>query len=304
MMGQAKAQGLDTKPSVNASQYVVGQARGIKTQKSVGMSAASAPRGESISNAAGSGTDLQTPEPTKPKQSMNMDLRSTKQSVKEGMLNERPKPLFVVGVNPTPVNIPKMPPPAPKRTSNSEVSHTQGEATKSKRLKINHDGDIPKPTAINRVESEDISEEVDARLREKEAKRNRKEEKKRKRETEGSDAVSVDPVEPDDEADKPKIKKKKKTGDSSQTTVEIPNSPSAEKKTSRKRRLVGLGEESAEPPPEPEGVEKPMKESKKSKDSVAGIETVSKKRIGPDQEEAEGKRNKKRKTARDDMTEV
>ena len=301
MIAQVRAQGIDFKPPKDAPQYEVGQARGTKKQTLAGIRAA---RGENVNGGSGSGTDLQVDESTKPKETMKGDAGSAKQSVKQGKLSEEAKPLYVVDVKPTPVNIPGMPPPALKRTSESEVPPRQTETTKSKKLKTKHDGEMPKATAINKVELEDISEEVDARLREKEERRKRKEEKKRKRGTEDSDAVVADSTEPDLDAEKLK-KRRKKAKDSSQTTVETPNFSLAEKNSSKKRKLEGSGKESAEPTPESEEVEKRKKKSKKSKDGAFGCEAISKKRYESDEEEVAGKeRKKRRKTAKDDGMET
>ena len=167
------------------------------------------------------------------------------------------EPSFFIDSNPTPVNLAGTPDPQMKRAaSNEHDDRMAGEevptfrAKKSKRSKIDHSYAEPAPLADNvdpnensadatssttasasrkvepRIEFEDITAEVDARLAEKEERRKRKLEKKRKRESgnEGGKASleSVADLGPKDKLEcsaqaieeRPKKKKAKKVNSS------------------------------------------------------------------------------------------
>ena len=117
-------------------------------------------------------------------------------------------PYFVIDTNPTPVNIPVNPNRSIKRSMESQ-SPDETAAKKSKKSKTHHGGDPVGLGTEKHVEFEDISGEVDARLKEKEEKRKRKEERKRKRQSESS-IIDTEPVVEVIEAEKPKRKKTKK----------------------------------------------------------------------------------------------
>ena len=95
---------------------------------------------------------------------------------------------FIIDTRPTPVNIRSLSIQPAKRTASPSLETTEGK--RRKKTKIRHDADLPNAEDKDKVQYEDINEEVDARLKEKEAKRKRKEEKKRKRESDGEPLVS------------------------------------------------------------------------------------------------------------------
>ena len=129
---------------------------------------------------------------------------------------EGDNPFFVIDTKPTPVNLPGITTQPVKRSASPPGST---EAKKHKKAKKHHEGEMPKSEDAAKVEYEDISGEVDARMKEKEEKRRRKEEKKkRKRESRGNqtEAAEVHTTSSDTpaagvEAEKPKTKKAKRS---------------------------------------------------------------------------------------------
>lgn len=120
--------------------------------------------------------------------------------------NEGANPHFFVDTKPTPVNLPGV---AYRPLKRSSSPPEPVEATKTKKQKMKHEGSLPVSTETNGAEFEDISAEVDARMKEKEEKRKKKE-KKRKRDTESSSALVNEAPNAVMEVDKPKKKKPKK----------------------------------------------------------------------------------------------
>ncbi len=105
---------------------------------------------------------------------------------------------FVVDTNPPPVDVLGMDKKSKKRPS-AESSPPEPVEKKSKKAKTREE-----PTIV----TEDISAEVDARMKEKEEKRKKKEEKKRRRSSTGSDTAAV-PV--DASVKEPETKKARKS---------------------------------------------------------------------------------------------
>ncbi|KAL9003248.1 MAG: hypothetical protein Q9188_003863 [Gyalolechia gomerana] len=135
--------------------------------------------------------------------------------------------IFFMDSNPTPINLLGAANYSAKRKATPEPV----EANISKKQKKKHDSRTAQPidtleesTEPVKVEFEDISGEVDARLKEKEERRKQKqqakEEKKRKRESEGSSAVIAE-APPATELPKPRNKKIKKSDDSGETPVSL-----------------------------------------------------------------------------------
>lgn len=120
-------------------------------------------------------------------------------------ITEKGKPLFVIDVNPTPVDLGGIAIISPKRGASLGDND---EGKKIKRAKTYHNdndnGTFPPAEAEVEVEFEDISQEVDARLKEKEEKRKRKKEKKRK-----TGAYVPEATATIEEPERPKKKKKK-----------------------------------------------------------------------------------------------
>jgi hypothetical protein len=143
-------------------------------------------------------------------------------------------PYFVVDTQPTPVNIPD------HTTATAETSH------KSKKSKTKHED--PK-TATPIIETEDISAEVEARMKSKEGKRDKKDkkdsikEKKRKRETDDSttlaevtETATAEPVVADASttAEKPKKKKAKKGEEVAEVAADTNGASASVEKKSKK----------------------------------------------------------------------
>ncbi|MCJ1306295.1 hypothetical protein MMC08_009115, partial [Hypocenomyce scalaris] len=158
---------------------------------------------------------------------------------------------FVIDTNPTPVNLPGLSHKPTKRATEDPSPPEPVEQKKSKKVKTKHDGELPGATLANNAEFEDISEEVDARLKEKEVKRRRKEEKKRKRLSEGPAGAVVDAASTEAVTEEPKKKKAKKVqGDAGEDGVVT------------KKRHGSDGEDAVSR----EGQKKKRKKSKKSED--------------------------------------
>lgn len=103
---------------------------------------------------------------------------STERGNNSDAIFEKHDPSFVIDVDPTPVNLAEIATKPPKRGSSIGDNR---QAKKTKKSKIRHnDDEQPFSVANPEVEFEDISQEVDARLKEKEEKRKRKERKRKK----------------------------------------------------------------------------------------------------------------------------
>ena len=207
----AKAKGIDFKPPPDGPQYEMAQAKGVKKSTLAAIRAAKAARGEGSGSGSGSGSEAPTARSTSNGATTNgnkEDVRSDNDTKEDG------NPYFVVDTNPTPVNLPGISHKPAKRASDERSPEEPNGHRKSKKAKSKHDGE-PVATKEKRVEFEDISEEVDARLKEKEEKRKRKDERKRKRVSDEAPSAAPDTAaetaEVVTEVEKPKKKKSKKT---------------------------------------------------------------------------------------------
>ncbi len=156
---------------------------------------------------------------------------------------------FFIDIQPTPVNLPGVPYRPSKRSSSPPEPV---EAKNAKKQKKKHSGELPGSFESNGVEFEDISAEVDARMRAKEEKRKLRE-KKRKRDTEGSSALVEEEPNSATQIDKPKKKKSKKAHGDAPLDEAIP-----------KKRQGEDGEDAGH------GEGKAKKKRKKSKGEAAG----------------------------------
>ena len=238
----AKSQGVEFQPTPDGPQYEFSQAKGAKRGTLAKIQATKAARGEGTGSGSGSGSDVAPP----PVATNGTHLSRQRQDVKsEDDEKEGANPYFVVDTNPTPVNLPGISHKPVKRGSSTEAP-AESAGVKSKKAKTKHDGTVPTGSE-KRVEFEDISGEVDVRMKEKEEKRKRKDEKKRKRES--GESIGLEAV-----ADSEKPKKKK--------TKKLEGETEAGETVSKKRR-GSTGEESLEG----EGSKK-VKKSKKHKEKA------------------------------------
>lgn len=191
----ARAQGVDIKhPDL---EYEIGQARGAKRKKLEEI--------QEITNVRHGGPE---PKPANPSDFHLKNQAAGKNTTEEPVTNGENLG-FVIDVNPTSVNPTGLTTRSPKRSASLSEPIEQKKAKKAKKK---HDGNLPQVTDSQGVEFEDISQEVDARLKEKEEKRKRKETKKRKRVLADS-ATAPAKSSAAAEAEVPKKKKKKKTDD-------------------------------------------------------------------------------------------
>ena len=245
----AKAKGIEFKPAPDGPEYQFGQAKGVKKHTLAKIREAKAARGEGsgsgTGSGSGSGSDTGAP-PAVSNGSTRSKVHSKAKAAEEKAENQSGdgnNPYFVIDVNPTPVNIPGVSVHLPKRTSEGQPEPATVEK-KPKKSKREHEGSLP-GAAEKKVEFEDISGEVDARLKEKEERRKQKEEKKRKRDSDGSTVAQATA-----EIPKPPKKKTKDTVEG-KSTVEGTNT---------KKRVASAEGES------PQDESKPKKKkSKKSK---------------------------------------
>ena len=199
----AKAQGIEFQPTPNGPQYEFSQAKGLKRAPLAKIKAANVARGEGSGSGSGSGSDTAAVR-------VNTNGASATERTEDVKSEEDTKsdtnPYFVIDTNPTPVNLSSNSHHPSKRPADTQLlSELVG--TKSKKSKTKHDRILPNVTD-KRVEFEDITGEVDARMKEKEERRKRKDEKKRKRDSEGS-VVPESASENVIETKKPKKKKSK-----------------------------------------------------------------------------------------------
>ncbi|KAI4236799.1 MAG: hypothetical protein LQ349_002315 [Xanthoria aureola] len=290
---EAKWRGEKSKPE--GVDYELGQSKAPSSLKLEQMRATKA-----APNGAGPGSDTLTPVAPSDANASSKRVRFSDVS------NETSKPegqVFFMDSQPTPIDLPTSLNPSHKRKGSSQDPHAAPEpmeAQPTKRAKTNHADHavklddvyedkqpIPNDTAQTngeaeqapkdfQIEYEDISAEVDQRMKEKEEKRKTKnrptEEKKRKRDSEGSTAGAVESA-AKTELEKPKKKKKKsKTPEDAETAGEV----------SPKKDSMAAGEDVDEG-----AVEKPKKKRKvkaspenatAAKDESAGDESSPKKK--------------------------
>ena len=316
---KAKAEGIELKPQADI-EYNVGQAKGTKRKKLAEMQAAKGLQ-DSSGSASGSGTDA-------PSATNGKKLGFEKSDAKDEVTGAAAQPSFYIDTKPTPVKLPF----SEKNDSKRATSVPEPvEEKKSKKPKKTHDGELPAAPAQGTIETEDISAEVDARMKEKEEKRLRKEEKKRKKEaaaaaenggtedpdtsiiaadakkrkrdSAGSSAAvaGADPaINGEGEAKKPKKKKSKKEKDVDvDANLKLSeHSASAPQTESQKSSATARNE--SQKNSEPADGAKKSKKSKKGKDveqagKVGGDIEPSKKRSKEEAGDGEGKKKRKRR---------
>lgn len=202
----ARREGIDFKPSEDGPEYKTAQARGAKRITLAAMKAAKAAAEGGSGSGTGSGLDTRFARGTSGGSAVDGRAAEVKSEDEAGNVEN---PCFFIDTNPSPVNLPVMSYNATKRPTEGRSPPELVEQKKTKKAKTKHDGELPGSAAAN-VELEDISQEVDARLREKEERRRRKEEKKRKRLSEGSTGPVPEAATTEAVAQKPKKKKTKK----------------------------------------------------------------------------------------------
>ena len=285
---EAKAQGIELKHP--DAEYEIGQGKGVKRKTLAGIREAQAAKGK----ASGTDSGSEGPVKQKPTEPATTNGQASTEKAQEAM-PEGDNPYFVIDTKPTPVNIPGLSLQALKRSA-SPPDAVEGK--KHKKAKKNHNGDLPKGEDSQEVKTEDISEQVDARMKEKEAKRRTKEEKKRKRESEG-EAAAV--------AEEPQA-----SGEPSATAAEVESPKKKKAKKSGEEARVDRTASTEEPQPsgEPSATAAEVESPKKKKAKKSGEEprvdrTESKKRRGEDEggvEAGEGKKKKKQKKSKETTT--
>ena len=250
----ARAKGVEIKhPEV---EYEIGQAKGIKRRTLAAMRRASAAKGQASGSGSGSGSEGPTTQVPNEKATSQEKAKDEKAKT---FTPEGDNPFFIIDTKPTPVNLPGITNQPVKRSASPSGSP---ETKKQKKAKQHHEGELPTSGGAVKVEFEDISGEVDARMKEKEEKRKLKEEEKRKLKEE---------------------RKRKRESEGEQTEAAKAHATNSDT------------------PAAAVEVETPKKKkAKKSNEEELADRTIENKRAGEDIEEAadgEGKKMKKRKKA-------
>ena len=260
----ARAKGVEIKhPEV---EYEIGQAKGVKRRTLAAMRKVSAAKGQASGSGSGSGSEGPTAQVPNEKATFQEKAEDdkAKTSTPEG-----DNPFFIIDTNPTPVNLPGITNQPVKRSASPSGSP---ETKKQKKAKQHHDGELPTSEGAVKVEFEDISGEVDARMKEKEEKRRLKEEerreerrklkeeRKRKRESEGQQTegakahgTSSDTPAAALEVETPKKKKAKKSNEEELADRTLENKRAREdikeaadgegKKMKKRKKANGTSEE-------------------------------------------------------------
>ncbi|CAD6589992.1 MAG: hypothetical protein ASARMPRED_004509 [Alectoria sarmentosa] len=250
---EARAKGIELKHP--DAEYEIGQAKGVKRKMLAGIREAQAGKGKASGsgNGSGTGSGSEGPEKEKKKEPAATNGQASTEKVQEAT-PEGENPYFIIDTNPTPVNLPGISFQPLKRSASPPEAV---EAKIHKKAKKTHDGEMPIGEEAEGIQTEDISDQVDARMKEKEEKRKMKEEKKRKREPEAESAVvaeepqaTAEPSIAVAEVETPKKKKKKKAKNAEED-------PLPDRSASKKR----LGEDDGEA----EDGEGKMKKTKRKK---------------------------------------
>ncbi|KAI4225046.1 MAG: hypothetical protein L6R36_004216 [Xanthoria steineri] len=298
---EAKRRGEEIKPK--GVDYELGQSKAPSSLKLEQMRATKA-----APNGAGPGSDTLMPDAPSDADASSKRVRFSDVS------NETSKPegqVFFMDSQPTPIDLPTSLNPSHKRKGSSQNPHAAPEpveAQPTKRAKTNHadhaaksddvykdkqpgandtaqtNGEAKQGSKDVQIEYEDISAEVDKRMKEKEEKRKTKtrprEEKKRKRDSEGSTAGAIESA-TTTELEKPKKKKKKsKKPEDAETAGEV---------LPKNKDSMAAGEDFNEcaHPANSTSAEKPKKKRKVkaspenatvAKDELAGDESSTKKK--------------------------
>ena len=257
---EARAKGIEFK--YPEAEYEVGQAKGLKRKTLAEIRETHAAKGRTSGSGSGSGTGSSSEDSIKQKPKEPATTNGQASTVKSQEASpEGDNPYFVIDTKPTPVDISGMSSQPLKRSASPPEAV---EAKRRKKAKKKHDGEMPKGEDTLEVKTEDISERVDARMKEKEKKRKMKEEKKRKRQSEGDDGVeeAQDITEPSAvtaEVERPKKKTKKcKKAEEERLT---------DRTVSKKRQGEGEGEGEGERNAE-DGDGKKKKKRKKNKEAA------------------------------------
>ncbi|KAL9037077.1 MAG: hypothetical protein Q9214_005857, partial [Letrouitia sp. 1 TL-2023] len=222
---RARAEGREIKPE--GVEYVVGQSRGQTRKRARRMS-----ENEALGNPASSvnTTEPKTSIETDATNIRKGDVRATDRALKEE------RPFFVIDTKPTPVHV-----------SNHLIAHAKQRneeqepvaTSVSKMAKRKHEGPLPEAPKTNEqvlknaVEFEDISAEVDARMKNKEEMRVQKEEKKAK---EASEKTRSEAVLDSSEGKKRKDKKKHKRKRESEASNVITSGNALEDEKPQKKK--------------------------------------------------------------------
>lgn len=194
--------------------HEVGQGKSVKRRKLSHSKATTAARENVSGYSLGSGSDSAAMKGANEPAVINGQAGHGRPA--EGIAEKR-NPHFFVDTEPSPVNLSGVPY-RPLKRSSSPPEPTN--ANKTKRHKMKHDGDLHENTENDYVELEDISAEVDARMKEKEERR--KKERKRKRNTKGSSALVNDEERAAVGADKPKKKRSRTSSGDAPLDLMIP----------------------------------------------------------------------------------
>ena len=208
---EARAQGIELKHP--DAEYQIGQAKGTKRKTLAGVREEKAPKGKAsdVGSESGTGSGSEELVKQKTKQQATTNGKSRMEKVQEAV-PEGENPFFVIDTKPTPVNTSGMPLQPLKRSASPPEPV---EAKKTKKAKKKHDGAMPKSEDAPQVKTEDISGQVDARMREKEEKRKMKEKKKRKQDADDGPQAAAEQshLAAEVEPPKKKSKKSKKSGE-------------------------------------------------------------------------------------------
>jgi hypothetical protein len=246
MIAEAKRQGKEVKTDPSGIEYVVGQNQ---------LSAREQLEAVKESFAAKKAKQNVTPSEAEGDQGNGEPMEGVEQAADVSQL-------FMVDSNPTPVSaLQKMPENSSSKGKNrandkakrsvslnedqsNAVSEAPEDSHQSKRVKVAKAEEAtiePKPL----VEEDDISAEVDRRLKEKEERRRRKMEKKRKRESDSSQVERVEaaevPVKETQVAkpDKKKHKKDKRAEEAKQTESVVTEGEKHKKEKKKRRSVEG-----------------------------------------------------------------
>ena len=278
-------------------EYEIGQARGIKRGSLTGIREAKKQR-KGAGSGSGSESDnapnKKEPEPSAAAPTTNGDINPRITNPEEA--EQGKNPYFVVDTEPMKLNIPGVRP--PKRDTTPPDSSEK----KHKKAKKVHDGTLPAGEGF-----EDISKEVDAKLKEKEEKKKHKEKKKRKRESSGG-APKTEPS----TAPETSSKKKKAKLDPTPTTTESATDKATQKESSNEEEGINQQGDEKVPKQDNATIKRPSPENQSSEINTEAVSpkpkkqklghevqlesSVTKKRKGEDggQEGAEKKKKKKK----------
>ncbi|KAL8758162.1 MAG: hypothetical protein Q9199_001699 [Rusavskia elegans] len=285
---EAKRRGEEIKPE--GVDYELGQSKALSSlkleqirakaaQNGGGSSSDSAPADTTIANANASSKKVRfsdvSKETSKPQEQMFfMDSQPTPVDLSTSFNPSRKRKGSSLDPEPAPEPVEAQPSKKAKRshadlTAKSNDAKEDAQPMPNTTAQMNDRSEqVPKDVQI---EYEDISAEVDKRMKEKEEKRKSKdplkEKKKRKRDSEGSIAGAVERA-ATTEPEKPKKKKKKK--------LKTPEDAGTAGEVSPKEDFTAAGEEAIEGAngATPASVEKPKKKKKKVKASLESLTTA------------------------------